>query len=88
MKNGYHLNLSLFQCRTRYLNDNLNYTPSDHKSVNLLGTVARVTSKNTHKINLSFPVDDSGARVGDREVALVGWLFHFLLARVVSGVRM
>ncbi len=38
-----------FQYRSSHLNDNLNYIPHEHKSINLLGTVAVAATKSTMK---------------------------------------
>ncbi len=53
----YHLNHedyslinSPFKYHVSYLNGNLNYTPPDHKSVNLFGTLVEAASKSTHEI--------------------------------------
>ncbi len=57
----YHLITYLFQYGNSNLNDNLSYTPPDHKSVNLFRTVTGTASKSTCEIKLSVPVNYSGA---------------------------
>ncbi len=61
MKIGYYLIKPPFIYHVSYLNGNLDYTPPNHKLVNLFGTFARAASKSTSEIILSVPINDGGA---------------------------
>ncbi len=65
MEIRYCLIQSPFHYGTSYLNDNLNYTPCNHKLDNLFGTVTRAARKSTLEIKLSIPVNQSGTRCFD-----------------------
>ncbi len=65
MEIRYCLIQSPFHYGTSYLNDNLDYTPCNHKLDNLFGTVTRAARKSTHEIKLSIPVNQSGTRCFD-----------------------
>ncbi len=96
MNIGYHLIDSPFKYHVSHLNGNLNYTPSNHKLVNLFGTLTGAASKSINEIKLSVPIDDGGARgfdytleaASDFDNTFVNYnLYNFLVEQVCSAYQ-